>query len=184
MSQPSIHAFAACRPVAWARPRFSRTGRAFTSARAEQGAADQAAQFARFSPREPYSGPLTLRLVYTMPRPKHGRDVAGAPHDRRPDIDNLSKLTLDVLSRLRWWADDAQVSQITASKRWAGDGPEQEPGVANERLVPPAITAQPVRPGLLWDEPTRSRLSHEIRRAWTIDIGPISAVRVDLDRDS
>ena len=124
-----ILAFAGCDPVPLSRPRFdSRSRRTYTNARSEKGARAQAALLAPHTPREPLAGPLAVGLSYVLPLPKRGR--APGPHHVTPDVDNLSKLTLDVLSRLRWWNDDAQVAELHATKRWGANG--ENPGVVVE----------------------------------------------------
>jgi Holliday junction resolvase RusA-like endonuclease len=119
-----IQAFAGCRPVAWGRPRASKHGGFFTDKRHEEGARVQALLLAPHTPRKPLAGPLLLDLSYTMPRRQKDPQPAGSFHVGRPDLDNLVKLTMDVLTRLQWWEDDAQVAAISARKAY-GD----EPGV-------------------------------------------------------
>ena len=43
------------------------------------------------------------------------REIA---HTVRPDLDNLEKALLDVLTRLRYWEDDAQVFTKSTAKVW------------------------------------------------------------------
>lgn len=45
------------------------------------------------------------------------------PKTTRPDCDNMVKLLLDVMTALRFWNDDAQVTSLTLIKRWSeGEG--------------------------------------------------------------
>jgi len=125
---PAWRAWASCVPVPLARPRFDpRSRRTYTSEPSARGARAQAAALAGQGPRQPLDGPVSLRLIYhlTIPRSWSKRrqaEAAGRPVAGKPDVDNLAKLTLDVLSRLGWWRDDAQVVRLEASKVYARDG--------------------------------------------------------------
>lgn len=71
------------------------------------------------------TGPLHVRLLFAMPRPKHlstrsYKDEIHRPHFVKPDIDNLAKAVLDAMSD--WWKDDCQVTMLTASKWYARVG--------------------------------------------------------------
>lgn len=120
-------AWAPCVPRPWKRPRWdSKRGRTFTSAAAERAGRELAGLLRHSTPTAPFGGPLRLTVTFCMPIPKrrHEGQRDGAPHASRPDIDNLAKLVLDVLSRLRWWHDDAQVSELRAGKFYG-----ERPGV-------------------------------------------------------
>ena len=73
-------------------------------------------------PREPYKGPVELTVEW--------RFRANRPHkDRewkvtRPDTDNLDKLLKDIMSKLGYWQDDAQVVREVIEKMWA-----KQPGI-------------------------------------------------------
>jgi Holliday junction resolvase RusA-like endonuclease len=64
-------------------------------------------------PEEVLLGPIALRVVCYLPRPKRlyrrkdpdGPVIAAV----RPDWDNLGKLPCDVLSEEGWWRDDGQI---------------------------------------------------------------------------
>lgn len=121
MSRILVSAFIECVPKACARPRFNRAAnRAHTSAPSRRAADVQAALLAPHTPREPLQGALEVSLTYYLPPPKGepAHAYAFQAHTRKPDADNLAKLTLDVMSRLRFWFDDAQVSSLVAKKRW------------------------------------------------------------------
>ena len=69
------------------------------------------------------SGPVHVFLRFCWPyrkseprtRTETGDDL---PCDTRPDMDNLSKMMLDAMTRCRFWTDDAQVSDLVLSKSW------------------------------------------------------------------
>jgi Holliday junction resolvase RusA-like endonuclease len=69
----------------------------------------------------PLAGALRLTVHFLMPIPQRASAAQrdGAAHVSKPDADNLAKLVLDVLSRLGWWGDDAQVSTLIAHKRYS-----------------------------------------------------------------
>ena len=75
------------------------------------------------------SGPLAVRLVFVMPRPKShfraGRNAHivkdGAPQHPHQDIDNLAKGALDVMTG-RVYEDDRQVIDLSASKTYGDPG--------------------------------------------------------------
>ena len=65
-------------------------------------------------------GPVYLQLNFRMPRPVRllrkadpNREI---PHTARPDIDNLVKLVMDVMTKEGVWDDDSQVCNILCSK--------------------------------------------------------------------
>lgn len=78
------------------------------------------------------AGPLIVRLVFNMPRPRShygsGKNAAtvkkGAPvrPSGKPDIDKLARLVLDACTSVLW-RDDCQVVDLRASKQWAAGQP-------------------------------------------------------------
>lgn len=72
-------------------------------------------------PASPLDGPLWLRAClawdYTASTPKRVRDrKAVVPNDRRPDLDNLIKSMLDVLTKTSVIAEDARIALLVVSK--------------------------------------------------------------------
>lgn len=57
---------------------------------------------------------VTLRVCF----PCAGGKPQGAPHARKPDLDNQVKTILDVLERCGVIANDAQVCELNAAKAW------------------------------------------------------------------
>jgi Holliday junction resolvase RusA-like endonuclease len=115
MSAPLVDAWIACRPRPQGRPRAGRswTGRhvTYTDDDTRAAAEEQAALLAPHAPREPFAGPLRLELAYYLPASRED-----GWHVSRPDADNLAKLTMDAMSRLRFWADDSQVCWLSVQK--------------------------------------------------------------------
>lgn len=104
---------------------FVRNGRArfFTKAKVREAENFLAALLAPHAPAEPLRGPVRFQARWCFPfrksEPKRvtaaGREI---PHTVRPDLDNLEKALLDVLTRLRFWEDDALVFSKETSKHW------------------------------------------------------------------
>jgi crossover junction endodeoxyribonuclease RusA len=65
-------------------------------------------------------GPVRLTVVFDLARPQWLRDRM-APHLTRPDCDKLVRSIGDAIRGV-FYADDAQVIEIHASKRYAGPG--------------------------------------------------------------
>lgn len=86
-------------------------------------------------PEHPIDGPVSLRLVFLMPRPKSHYTKKGLRPDAptycttKPDFDNVSKTVADVLTQCRYWHDDAQVWCAWVEKRYH---PENWTGVIVE----------------------------------------------------
>lgn len=86
--------------------------------------------------RVPLTGPVYVRLGFTLPRPKshfgtgrmcdHLKSSAPVNHAQKPDIDKLVRLALDACTSIVW-KDDAQVSKVSTWKTWG-----TAPGMAIE----------------------------------------------------
>lgn len=59
-------------------------------------------------------GPLSLRITFSLPRPKARRKECYVI--TKPDLDNLIKSTMDALTDAAVWRDDSQVAEILARK--------------------------------------------------------------------
>jgi Holliday junction resolvase RusA-like endonuclease len=69
--------------------------------------------------------PVRVDIMFLLPRPKAARKRGGGHrlhHDSRPDIDNLAKAVLDGMGEAGIWGDDAQVTELRASKWFAAVG--------------------------------------------------------------
>ena len=82
----------------------------------------------RHLPREPWDGPVRVEITAGLERqvqmsgPGWPADAMHADNDGTPDVDNLAKPILDVLTRLRLWHDDAQVVKLVCSKLYVEAG--------------------------------------------------------------
>lgn len=84
-------------------------------------------------PRQACEGPVSVFMQFVFARPKSHTRSSGALKDgvpnvvtSKPDIDNLAKAVLDALTGVGVWNDDAQVTDIVCSKRYALAG--ERPG--------------------------------------------------------
>lgn len=75
------------------------------------------AHLAQHRPPAPLEGPLQVVLKWCFPRT--GTHADGEYKATRSDVDNLAKLTLDVMTHLGFWNDDAQVASLVLEKFWA-----------------------------------------------------------------
>ncbi len=91
--------------------------------------------------RTQLTGPVVVRLTFVMPRPKShyrtGRnahllkDSAPELPAGKPDVDKLARAVLDAIGSAGVWGDDSQVTNLHATKRYAGGAGAQaeRPGV-------------------------------------------------------
>lgn len=106
--------------------------RFFTKRKVRESENFLAALLSAHRPDVPFSAPVSLTARWTFPfRKSERRSVVKAgldvPHTSRPDLDNLEKNLLDVLTRLNFWTDDSLVAEKSTSKSW---GPR--PGIEIE----------------------------------------------------
>lgn len=111
------------RPFAKQRPRFSRkNGRAFTPAETVSFERTVGTIAAVHFP-QPLTGPVKVEINahFAIPKSwskKKQAEMLGQPHTQRPDLDNCAKALTDGLNRIAF-EDDAQIADMTVSKRWA-----------------------------------------------------------------
>lgn len=83
------------------------------------------ALIAPYAPEKPLEGPLELVVHWRYPwrtsEPKKNRIIGFKYCDTKPDVDNLTKQLADILTRLGFWLDDAQVARLSFTKVWADD---------------------------------------------------------------
>jgi Holliday junction resolvase RusA-like endonuclease len=81
--------------------------------------------------RVPLTGPLSVSLAFTLPKPKSAPKTRRTYPDKRPDLDKLVRATLDGLTG-PLFADDAQVTVLLAAKLYPHEGAMalRHPGVA------------------------------------------------------
>lgn len=69
-----------------------------------------------FIPENPLEGPIELRVGFGF-QAKRKKDV-GAWKETKPDTDNSIKTLKDVMTRMGFWTDDAQVTYEVCRKFW------------------------------------------------------------------
>lgn len=79
-----------------------------------------AALFKGHAPDVPYSGPLRLDLQFQFGwLGKHSKKIRAsgeAMKTTKPDCSNLAKVVEDVMTRLAFWEDDAQICCLVVTK--------------------------------------------------------------------
>ncbi len=75
------------------------------------------ARLAKHAPKQKHAGAVYLGVKWCFPI--QGRHRDGEYRTSKPDTDNLQKLLKDVMTRLGFWKDDAQVASEHAEKFWA-----------------------------------------------------------------
>jgi crossover junction endodeoxyribonuclease RusA len=60
-------------------------------------------------------GPVEVRIVFTLPRPKSSPKRRKYP-DKTPDLDKCLRSTFDALTQAGVWEDDSRVVRCQASK--------------------------------------------------------------------
>ncbi len=73
-------------------------------------------------------GPIAIRALFTLPRPKARRKEHLVV--TKPDLDNLLKSTMDALTDRAVWRDDSQIAEISSRKTY--ETAETVPGAVIE----------------------------------------------------
>lgn len=87
---------------------------------------------ARYGLPAPLDGPLSVRMVFTMPKPVSAPKRRRTWPDRMPDLSKLARSTEDALTSAGLWADDARVVEYQRlAKVYPGEDAEalDAPGV-------------------------------------------------------
>lgn len=83
------------------------------------------ALIAPYSPQKPLEGALELVVEWKYPwrssEPKKNKIRGFRYCDKKPDCDNLTKQLADILTRLAFWHDDAQIAHLSFTKTWSDD---------------------------------------------------------------
>lgn len=114
-------------PVPKGRPRFTRTGHAYTP-KATQDYEKQISKFYCSNSDDFYDSAIKIKLVFNMPIPKSctkkNRELIMAneiKYIKSPDADNLAKAVLDSLNGLAF-KDDRLITKLMIEKRYSKDG--------------------------------------------------------------
>lgn len=109
-------------PVGKGRPRFTKTGHAFTPSKTAQYEALIRRLWDKSYP--PMEGAVAVKIIAGCQVPKGssrkqrslmlGGDI---PHTKKPDVDNIAKIVMDGLNGLAYH-DDAQVVELTVRREY------------------------------------------------------------------
>lgn len=111
----SINIFIEMKPTPKSRPRFVKTGRAFTDKKTVTAEKLIALRAKSASSSEIWRFPIQLSLRFHFFPPKNFKGKIPSWRPKRPDLDNLAKLVKDALNGVLW-VDDAQIVKLDASK--------------------------------------------------------------------
>lgn len=75
-----------------------------------------AAHLGQHVPKEPFCCGVRLIVKWCFPC---GRHKPGTYKNTKPDTDNLQKMLKDVMTKLQFWQDDAQVASEVVEKFWS-----------------------------------------------------------------
>ena len=111
-------------PIPKGRPRFTRTGHAYTPKRTA-GYERVISQFYKDNSGVMFEGPISIKLIFQMPIPKSFSKKKVAQilegqikHIKKPDCDNLAKSFLDALNGIAF-EDDSRITKLTLVKRYS-----------------------------------------------------------------
>jgi len=126
------------RPRAYFNPRTHRAG-VYTDRSAEVWKGVVAASSLLHRPLSPLEGPIGVMLTFRLPRPKslcRKKDPVGPIYcGSKPDVDNLAKAVLDVLTQLGFWRDDSQVASCAIYKFYVA-----KPELKNPKITLPGVS--------------------------------------------
>ena len=119
-------------PVAMGRPRFTKTGRAYTAQTSRTYKNEQVKHLiaAKGEDWDPLDGVFKIQISFIHPRTKSLNRFKGSlPHGRiwrpkKPDLDNLLKMVLDIITQSEIWIDDNRVCSILCEDYYAGENEE------------------------------------------------------------
>lgn len=78
----------------------------------------------RFRPAEPIKGPVSVKITWIFPT--SNKRLYDKPKVTRPDVDNMAKALLDVMTGM-YWKDDNQICELKLQKFW---GSPEDAGTA------------------------------------------------------
>ena len=111
-------------PIPKGRPRFTRSGHAYTPKRTSDFECSVADYYKKHGGRY-YEGAISIRLIFSMPIPKSFTKTVRqliedglVKHTKKPDLDNLCKAVLDGLNGVAF-KDDSQITHLSITKQYA-----------------------------------------------------------------
>ncbi len=125
------------KPIASARPRFSKFGRAYLP-KATKEAKAKVCKIAHSENqnRPPIEQPVSVVMTFYFAPPKHlyKKRMSRQVRPKKPDIDNLIKTVLDGLSQAKVFKDDNLVVDISAQKLYSNDNTDERTEVTLQLL--------------------------------------------------
>lgn len=109
-------------PVPKGRPRFTAQGHVYTPNKTRMAEENIELLIAQQCPPDVFDGPLAVRIICYMERPKSVKKSKRPLPHVKPDLDNLVKLIKDCCNKLLW-KDDAQICEAHCYKLYADDRP-------------------------------------------------------------
>lgn len=105
-------------PTAKGRPRFTKSGHAFTPAKTRAFEAEFSLRASKFKPKKPLEGPLHVEVGFAVKPPKKRKHPTYPIV--KPDLDNYFKAIGDALNGI-FWLDDSQIVSVKLTKYYAMD---------------------------------------------------------------
>ena len=113
--------------VAKGRPRFTKTGRAYTPAKTKAATQQMVDVLAKERKETIAKGTaVCVYMRFYCKRPKHMGKGDAILKMTKPDVDNYCKLVLDACNDADVWVDDSQVVEILGQKWYCADYQEPE----------------------------------------------------------
>lgn len=109
-------------PTPQERPRLTRTGHAYHSAKQQARERELALALLPYRPKTPMEGPVVVLVHAKLPKPLK---LPSGKNYWKPDVDNLAKQILDALTRANFWHDDSQVVEISIRKSYTNIAPPE-----------------------------------------------------------
>lgn len=94
--------------------KFTKNGLVYEPIGVKEARAKYEAYFFKHKPQTRFTQPLGVTLVFQFK--ERNPKQRGRPKVTRPDLDNMAKLPLDVLTRLEYWNDDNQIADLRLVK--------------------------------------------------------------------
>ena len=71
------------------------------------------------APEKPYYGKLCIRLLWVFDKKSLTKAEDNTFNDKRPDLDNLAKGTLDIMQKAGIIAEDSIIAKLDLTKVWS-----------------------------------------------------------------
>lgn len=113
-------------PVPKGRPRFTRTGHAYTPAKTAKYEKEIAEYYAS-NEGTLFENAIRVKIIFAMPIPKSFSKkirlkiaTGEYNHTKKPDVDNMAKAVLDALNGVAY-TDDSLITHLTVGKHYSNN---------------------------------------------------------------